>query len=197
MIFVVAACGGGVGETPASGTGPGGQGDPRNGSSSSADEQGARDEQPSLSDPCSLLHPGSAKALPNGLVAPNAPALRLTFTLANQRIEVTAIAAEQTVPTWTSENTQIFSPDRTSGFWVETRDTAGTLLYQQNLHDPLGRKVEVPPDPDNAEGWSHSEQCTSTASFRVNVPGGAAEVRLYGRERSDSPTVLLAWYRLP
>ena len=126
-----------------------------------------------------------------------APGLRLTFTLAKQRIEVTAITAEQVVPAWTSKEKQIFSPETTSGFWVETRDTAGTLSYQRNLYDPLGRTIEAAPNPNNPnEGWKNSEQCTSTATFRVKIPGDAAEVRVYGSEKSDAATVLLAWYRL-
>ena len=195
-----AACGGATsGSDPASGgSDPSSTTSPGTQPGQSGDTSSATDEQPSSSDPCSILHPGSAKALPNGVVVPAAaPALRLTFTLANQRIEATAITARQVVPAWTTKETQIFSPDTTSGFWVETRDTAGTLSYQRNLHDPLGRRIEVAPDPnDPNEGWKNIERCTSTATFRVEIPGDAAEVRVYGSEKSGAATVLLAWYRL-
>jgi hypothetical protein len=199
-----AACGGATSSSdPASGTSLGGQTPGQTGTppgpSGGTSSTNAPDEEPSSSDACSILHPGSAKDLPSGVtVPPSSPALRVTFSLANQRVEPTAIAAEQIVPAWTSKDTQIFSPSDTSGFWIETRDAAGTLSYQRNLFDPLGRTVEVAPNPDDpSQGWQNFEQCPSTATFRVEIPGDAAEVRLYGNEKSNSPTVLLAWYRLP
>lgn len=200
-----AACGGATsGSDPSGGTSPGGQSGAQSGSQTgtqpgqSGDTTTAPDEAPSASDTCSILHPGSAKALPSGVTAPkSATAFRITFTLANQRVEPTAIATEDVVPAWTSKDTQIFSPSDTAGFWVETRDAAGTLSYQRNLWDPLGRTTEVAPNPnDPNQGWQNFEKCTSTAEFRVEVPGDAAEVRVYGNEKSNSPTVLLAWYRL-
>jgi hypothetical protein len=141
--------------------------------------------------------PGSAKELPPGVVVPaGAAGLRLAFTLASQKVELSEAQARQVAPSWTTKDTQIFSPEATAGAWVEARDASGALSFQQNLFDPLGRRVEGPPNPSTGGGWTNGEVCRATAQFSVEVPGDAAEVRVYGSEHASGPTVLLAWYRL-
>ena len=161
------------------------------------------DEPPSATDPCSILGHGSAKDLPAGITLPaGAPAMRLTFELTDQRVELTKVDALEIVPAWTSKDTQIFTAGETAGSWIETRDASGSLRYQRNLFDPLNRRIEVAPDPNNpADGWKNSQRCSSSASIRVEIPSGADEVRLYASEREDgassgSRPKLVAWYRL-
>lgn len=192
--LLLAACGGEVTE-------PTTTSNPSSGSESptqAAKSQDVPDVPADANDVCSIAEPREAKALPAGVTVPaSVPGLRLTFKLENQRLELTGVRDRGVAPAWTSKDTQIFTPEGTSGDWVETRDSAGTLTYQRNLFDPLGRTIEAAPDPNDPNShWQNTEVCKATAEVDVEVPGDAVEVRLYGTELSSRPTKLFAWYRL-
>lgn len=193
--LLLSACGASVDPSEPT-SGPGAQAGASDSESGQSD-QTAGDEPPTA-DPCSVLHPGSAKPLPAGLVVPSgAAAFRIDFELADQRIVPVAIRGRQVAPAWTTKDTQIFSPSETAGFWVETRTAADQLSYQRNLYDPLSRTTEAAPNPQTGEGWNNSTSCRPEASFDVEVPSdGADEIRIYGNDLLEGSTKLLAWYRL-
>lgn len=156
------------------------------------------DDKPAdANDACSVVQPGAAKALPAGVSVPSAAGLKLTFELKDQRVALVSIRERGVTPAWTTKDTQIFAPDTTSGDWIETRDSKGELTFQGNIWDPLSRNIEAAPDPNDPNStWKNSEVCSKTATFSVEVPGDAVEVRFYANEISSRPTKLMAWYRL-
>lgn len=203
VLLSLSACGGEVvdSKTDSPSTTPSGAQQPAQGpgtTTGGTTSSNVADTPADANDPCSITEPGEAKALPAGITLPSgAVGLRLEFTLENQRVELASIHERGVAPAWTTKDTQIFDPANTSGDWVETRDGAGTLTYQQGVWDPLGRTLEAAPDPNDPNShWSNSEVCKPTADFNVEIPADGTEVRIYAQELSSRPTKLIAWYRL-
>jgi hypothetical protein len=114
---------------------------------------------------------------PEGGAAPSA--WRLTFEYEG---DVVRLVAQQRVAMVTApDDAELLARGR-AGYWVEVRDAAGKVLYQQVLNNPIRQTYEVfSPDPD--EGPRHVDATGSKGVFQAVVPDlpGATEVAVFGQ----------------
>lgn len=104
--------------------------------------------------------------------------LRITFAydgpkLQIKRVQRVAMRAPAASPTPPVENQ--------AGYWLEVRDSQGTLLYYRPIHDPMHRDVESFGDAPGAPMRRHPAKATN-GEFEVLVPDlpGAQIFRLHG-----------------
>ena len=93
-------------------------------------------------------------------------ALRLTFSYRGDDIElVDAQAVAMFVPPGDSREGR----EAVSGFWVELRDDAESILFRQDLHHPVAGDYEVFPEDPHGEIVRQPVQARSGA-FTLVVP---------------------------
>jgi hypothetical protein len=126
------------------------------------------------------------------IARPSSAGMSVTFELKNKRIVITSVRPIDVVPAGRTD--QVFEEGKTSGAWIELRDGGKSLLFQNNIYDPLSTREEGAPDPNNPDsGWLNATVCPKEGvTFRVDVPNptNATEMRVY----ADG---LIGWFVLP
>ena len=93
-------------------------------------------------------------------------ALRLTFSYRGDDIE---LVDAQAVSMFVPPSDPLERREAVSGFWVELRDDAESILFRQDLHHPVARDYEVFPEDPHGEIVRQPVE-TRSGAFTLVVP---------------------------